>query len=107
MASPLKMFWEAAIKSEHDSLVAREVYGLSDLLRFKCRLVACGYSQIPGQDFDQTHSPVVRIQTIRLILALFAKYGFHLDNMDVSTAFLYADLKEVNYMRAPPGLNIL
>ena len=127
--SPLRMLWEAAIKAENDALVAREVYGISDLpkdrkalrckyvfdyktdadgflLRFKCRLVACGYSQIPGQDFDQTHSPVVRIQTIRLILALFMKYGFHLDNMDVSTAFLYADLKEVNYMRAPPGMDL-
>ena len=129
MNSPLRMFWEAAIKTENDALIAREVYGISNLpkdrkalrckyvfdyktdadgflLRFKCRLVACGYSQIPGQDFDQTHSPVVRIQTIRLVLALFMKYGFHLDNMDVSTAFLYADLKEANYMRAPPGMDL-
>ena len=73
------------------------------LLRFKARLVATGYTQKEGIDYFDTYAPVGRIQTIRFLVALALFMGLELEQMDVSTAFLYAELKEPNFMRMPPG----
>ena len=71
--------------------------------RYKARLVAQGFSQREGVDYDETFSPVVRFESIRTVLALAAQFGLSLHQMDVKTAFLNGELKEKIYMKQPPG----
>lgn len=74
-----------------------------EIARYKSRLVARGFSQVAGVDFHETFSPVVKTQSIRMMLALAAARDWDLEQMDVSTAFLYGDLEEDIYMEQPEG----
>ena len=60
--------------------------------RKKARLVARGYSQVEGIDYDQIFSPTIRFETVRFILALSALEGWHLSGLDVRNAYTYSDL---------------
>src|SRR5208282_4997376 len=62
--------------------------GNNNFQRYKCRLVAKGYSQIAGIDFDKTFAPVVRIESVRSSLALAANKNFNIKHVDCKTAFL-------------------
>ncbi|GJV48910.1 retrovirus-related pol polyprotein from transposon TNT 1-94 [Tanacetum coccineum] len=69
----------------------------------KARLVAQGYSQEEGIDYDETFAPVARMEAIRIFLA-FARYmNFKVYQMDVKSAFLNGKLKEEVYFKQPPG----
>lgn len=63
--------------------------------KFKARLVAKGYIQRHGIDYEEVFAPVARIETIHFILALAASNGWEIHHLDVKTAFLHGDLKEV------------
>jgi len=66
-------------------------------------LVAKGYRQQEGIDYDETFAPVARIQAIRMFLAYAAYKDFTVYQMDVKTAFLYGHLKEEVYISQPEG----
>jgi hypothetical protein len=118
--------WIAASKAEYESLVTREVWEEvtlpkdrkalkskwvfaykenpdGTLKKFKARLVAAGYSQVEGIDYRETFSAVVKVQTVRILMALAVMYGLDIEQMDVATAFLYGILDEPNYMQMPEG----
>ena len=69
--------------------------------RYKARLVVKGYSQIPGVDFTNVFSPVMKHSSIRVLLGIVAFHDYELDQLDVKTAFLHGELKENIYMQQP------
>ncbi|KAF2345216.1 Reverse transcriptase RNA-dependent DNA polymerase [Trinorchestia longiramus] len=71
---------------------------------YKARLVAQGYAQKFGVDYDETFSPVVRFESVRAVLALAAKHNLQLHHMDVATAFLNGELSEEIYLTQPEVL---
>lgn len=77
----------------------------SDSVRYRARLVAKGFTQKPGLDYDETFSPVVRHSTLRLLFALSVQLDLNVTHLDVRTAFLNGDLKEDIYM-AHPNVNL-
>ena len=66
-------------------------------------LVAQGYSQREGLDYDKTFSPVVRSESVRSVIALASKNGLQLHQMDITIAFLNGDLEGEVYMQQPEG----
>ena len=69
----------------------------------KARLVAQGFNQKFGTDYDETFCPVVRMESMRSLVALATQRGLELHHVDVSTAFLNGTLQEEVYMRQPVG----
>ena len=125
-ASPEWPEWEDAILSELTQLKQMGTWKLVDkprniipisnkfvftkkrdkdgnLLKYKARLVAKGYAQRPGYDYVDTHSPVVRLETIRAILAIAPSRKLHIHQLDIKGAYLNGTLKEKVYMKQPEG----
>ena len=67
--------------------------------RYKARLVAKGCSQIPGFDFINVFSPVMKHSSIQALLGIVAFHDYELEKLDVKTAFLHGELKENIYMQ--------
>ncbi|MCO5593534.1 hypothetical protein L7F22_047548 [Adiantum nelumboides] len=126
LSGPKASSWRQAMDSEYQSLMANGTWQLVPappnrklvtckwLLRkkfhadgsvshYKARLVARGFTQIPGMDYSETFSPVLRITSFRVLIAIAALFGFLLHQMDVRTAFLNGDLQEEIYMSQPDG----
>jgi hypothetical protein len=118
--------WKAAMNDEMLSLNKNETWTLVDLPknkkpinngwiyktkykangdvdRYKARLVIKGCAQVHGIDFQETFSPVVKYDSIRVILAIAAARKLVLRQFDIKTAFLYGDLEEDIYMKQPKG----
>nr|GEX60567.1 retrovirus-related Pol polyprotein from transposon TNT 1-94 [Tanacetum cinerariifolium] len=73
------------------------------VVRNKVRLVAQGYTQEEGIDYDEVFSPVARIEAIRLSLAYASFKDFVVYQMDVKSAFMYGKIEEEVYVCQPPG----
>jgi hypothetical protein len=81
----------------------RWVFVQKDDGRFRARTVAKGFSQIPGKDFQENHSPVVNDTTFHSILVLKILLKLEAGQFDIETAFLYGDLEEQLWMELPDG----
>ncbi|RVW52240.1 Retrovirus-related Pol polyprotein from transposon TNT 1-94 [Vitis vinifera] len=122
------LMWKEAIKSEIDSILQNHTWELVDLPpgckplsskwifkrkmkvdgsidKYKARLVIKGYRQTEGLDYFDTYSPVTRINSIRMVLAIVALRNLEIHQMDVKTAFLNGDLDEEIYMEQPEGFS--
>ena len=76
-----------------------------NLQKYKARLVAKGCTQRPGYDYLKTHSPVVRLESIRALLALAATRKLYIHQMDIKGAYLNGILKEKVFMKQPEGFD--
>ncbi|WJX12366.1 hypothetical protein P8452_02876 [Trifolium repens] len=85
--------WVYKNKSDENDTVTRN----------KARLVAQGYTQIEGLDFDETFAPVARLKSIRLLLGVACILKFKLYQMDVKSSFLNGYLQEEVYVEQPKG----
>jgi Reverse transcriptase (RNA-dependent DNA polymerase) len=71
---------------------------------FRARLVACGYSQVPRVDFNESIAPIIYDLSFCAMLIVKLMEGLHATIIDVETPFLYGDLQEEIYMNIPDGL---
>jgi Reverse transcriptase (RNA-dependent DNA polymerase) len=62
---------------------------------FRARLVACGYSQVPGVDFQESYSPVINDVVFRILIVCQIIWGLTVILIDVEVAFLNGDLDEI------------
>ena len=119
-------WWEATME-EWQSFVDRGVFEISDLPpgrraidskivyklkknelglpeRYKARIVARGFQQEIGVDYFESFSAMSHPVAIRLLVAMAAASGYHTNQVDIKTAFLYSDLEEEMYLTPPRGL---
>nr|KAJ0208302.1 hypothetical protein LSAT_V11C500255750 [Lactuca sativa] len=81
--------------------VKRDPHG--KILKHKARIVAKGYVQKQGIDYEEVFAPVARIETVRVILALAGCNGWHVHHLDVKSSFLNGKLEEEVYVSQPDG----
>jgi hypothetical protein len=96
--------------SNHRCVKSKWVFKIKRNGLYRARLVACGYSQIPGADFNEIpYSPVINNVTYRILLVLSSIMGYSNVIVDIVTAFLHGTLAkgEEVYMECPPGLDAL
>ena len=122
--------WKDAIDAELASLYKRDVFSAvmptprgifpvgykwvfvrkqnenNEVVRYKARLVAQGFTQKPGVDFNETYSPVMSGITFRYLISLAVQNHLFMQLMDVVTAYLYGSLDSDIYMKVPDGIDI-
>ena len=129
LSSPNSGFWKEAINDEMDSIISNNTWKLVDLPpgcktigckwvlrrklkpdgsieKFKARLVAKGFKQKEDIDFFDIFSPVTKVTSIRLLIAIAAIHNLMIHQMDVKTTFLNGDLEEEIYMDQPKGFTM-
>ncbi|CAI7854124.1 unnamed protein product [Closterium sp. NIES-54] len=120
--------WKQSVKEEYDSLLENEMWELcelppgkkaissklifrhkygpdGELTRYKSRLVAKGFQQTKGKDFDEIFAPVGKGTTLRVMLGMAANRGWRIKQMDITTAFLNGIILEELYMLQPEGFD--
>ena len=126
MTSPEAPFWKEAINREVESILQNHTWELVDIPpgnkpigykwifkrklkaygsidKYKARLVAKGYRQKEGLDYFDTYSPVSKITSIRMLIAIASLNNMEIHHMDVKTVFLNGELDEEIYMEQPEG----
>ena len=79
----------------------------NEIVRYKARLVAQGFSQRPGVNYEETYSPVMDAITFRYLIDLAVHENLEIHLMDVVTTYLYGSLDNEIYMKVPEGLKML
>ena len=119
--------WNSGMKDEMESLLKNETWEIVDRPdkqkvissrwlykkkpgipgvepeRFKARLVARGFTQRKGIDYDEVFAPVVKHISIRILMSVVVKDDLELEQMDVKTAFLHGEIDQPLYMEQPEG----
>ena len=126
LSSSAKSEWKKALDNEYSSLMEHKIWDLvkapegrniidskwvfkvktnadGTIKRHKAHLVARGFMQTAGVDFEETFLPAVKYTSIRTLCAIVNQLDLELHQMDVSTAFLNGDLQEEIYMKQPEG----
>ena len=104
--------WKEVIKPSDINMVSTKwvfdvkVHNDGSIERFKARLVARGFSQVQGKDFQETFAPTVRMDTLRQFLAVVAKEDKECRHYDIKNAFTEAHLKEDIYFSKPKGVEV-
>jgi len=104
--------WELVdLPAEKDCIGVKWIYKTKlnadgEVVKHKARLVAQGFSQQPGIDYNETFAPVARLDTVRLVLAIAAQHNWKVHQMDVKSAFLNGFLEEEVYVKQPPGYEV-
>ena len=105
--------WELVKRPSKDSniitskWVFKVKYTVSGLIdRYKARLVARGFTQVYGIDFEENFAPTLRLESLRMLMAFAAYFGFEIEQMDVPDAYLKGNLTETIYMEIPQGYEI-
>ena len=122
--------WREAMQAELHSLIKRDVFGPvvqtpasikpvgnkwvfvrkrnenNDIIRYKARLVAQGFSQRPGIDYVETYSPVMDAITFRFLISLAVSEELDMRLMDVITAYLYGSIDSDIHMKIPEGFKL-
>lgn len=129
VSGPDQVHWRDAIRAEHKSMRLRGVFRAAKLPtgqraigtkwvlkikrnadgsidKYKARLVAKGFKQKYGIDYTETFAPVVKYVTLRIVIALAKYFDWPVDQLNVVTAFLYGEMKEVVYISVPEGMEI-
>ncbi|KAH9717292.1 retrovirus-related pol polyprotein from transposon RE1 [Citrus sinensis] len=91
---PVGCRWIFTIKHKADGSIER----------LKARLVAKGFTQSYGIDYQETFAPVVKLNTIRVLLSLATNFDWSLHQLDIKNAFLNGDLEEEVYIEVPHGI---
>src|SRR5437762_11585033 len=119
MSSLERELWKVAIQEEYNSLINNKTWSLvtpppdANIVEsrwafdvkdespphYKARFVAKGYSQRYGIDYEETYTPVVKPETLRVLFAIAAARGYSIHMMDVITAFLNSILREKIYVK--------
>ena len=126
VTSPDSELWQIAIQQEYDALMARKngnwcpsllvaklcaanrcsrkkMNSDGTVSRYKARLCAKGFTKQYGLDYMDTFSPTVSFTSLRLLFQLVVRYGLDIQQTDVDSAILYADLQEEIYLEQPEG----
>ena len=128
LSGPEALLWNKAIQKELESMEKNQVWELvklpadkvavgskwvfkrktdcdGEVLEYKARLVAQGFSQKFGTDYDETFSPVIRFETVRTLIAYAVQNDMYLHHVDVCSEFLNGKLTNIIYKRQPDGLS--
>jgi hypothetical protein len=103
--------WEEHILPKNSNLVSTKwVFTIkrkdSKIERFQAPLVARGFSQVLGKDYNETFAPTVRLDTLRMFLAIVAKEDLECSHFDIKNAFTESHLKEEIYLAPPQGIQV-
>ena len=93
----IKLFWKGRW------VYKTKVKSDGTIKRWKGWYCAKGYSQKPGEDFDDIYPPVARLESLRILLSVAVKRNYTLRQLDVKSAFLYGDIDGETYLELPEG----
>jgi len=74
--------------------------------KYKACVIAQGFTQVEGLDYDQTFAPIIKFPSFRTIIALAAEHDWDIHQMDVKATYLNGKLKEEIFMEAPSGFDV-